>query len=101
MRFSPVYDAYFAPLKHKHQDWFGMLLLARGVPLVTFTSTFTVPQNINLLFLLIVCVLLLFYMAITHPYKNKAVTLLQSFSFANLIILCGFIVTLHTPPAMD
>ena len=52
-RFHPIYDAYFAPLKPKHYYWFGILLFARGVLLVTFASTFSVPDNINLLLLLI------------------------------------------------
>ena len=98
MRFNPVYDAYFAPLKHKHQYWFGMLLLARGVPLVTFTSTFTVSQSINLLLLLIIGVLLLFYMALTQPYKSKTVFLLQSFSLVNLTLLSGFALFAYSYP---
>ena len=27
VQLSPVYDAHFAPLKHQHQYWFGMLLV--------------------------------------------------------------------------
>ena len=37
-RFHPIYDASFAPLKPKHYYWFGILLFARGVLLVTFAS---------------------------------------------------------------
>ena len=98
MRFHPVYDAYFAPLKHKHQYWFGVLLLARGILLVIFASTFTVPQSINLFLLLIFGIVLLFYMALTHPYKNKAVLLLQSSFLMNLTILSGFAIFARTHP---
>ena len=98
MRFHPVYDAYFAPLKHQHQYWFGVLLLARGVLLVIFASTFTVPQTINLLLLLIFSILLLSYMALKHPYKNKAILLLQSSFLINLTILSGFAIFAHTRP---
>ena len=98
MRFHPVYDAYFAPLKHKHQYWFGVLLLTRGILLVIFASTFTVPQSINLFLLLIFGILLLFYMALTHPYKNKAVLLLQSSFLMNLTILSGFAIFTWTNP---
>ena len=41
---SPLYDAYLAPLKHKHHYWFGALLLVRGILLVTFASSFTIPR---------------------------------------------------------
>ena len=98
MRFHPVYDAYFAPLKHKHQYWFGVLLLARGILLVIFASTFTVPQSINLLLLLIFGIILLFYMALTQPYKNKAVLLLQSSFLMNLTLLSGFAIFARTHP---
>ena len=98
MRFHPVYDAYFAPLKHKHQYWFGVLLLVRGILLVIFASTFTVPQSINLFLLLIFGIVLLFYMALTHPYKNKAVLLLQSSFLMNLTILSGFAIFACTHP---
>ena len=96
MRFHPVYDAYFAPLKHKHQYWFGVMLLARGILLVIFASTFTVPRSINLLLLLFFGIILLFYMALVHPYKNKTVLLLQSSFLMNLTILSGFAIFTRT-----
>ena len=96
MRFHPVFDAYFAPLKLKHQYWFGVLLLARGILLVIFASTFTVPQSINLLLLLIFGILLLFYMVLKRPYKNKAVLLLQSSFLINLTILSGLAIFART-----
>ena len=42
-----MHDAYFAPL---HHYWLGTLLLAQchGILLVTFASTFAIPQDINL-----------------------------------------------------
>ena len=96
MQLHPVYDAYFAPLKHKHQYWFGVLLLARGILLVIFASTFTIPQSINLLLLLIFGILLLFYMAFVHPYKNKVVLLLQTSFLMNLTILSSFAIFART-----
>ena len=96
MRFHPVYDAYFAPLKLKHQYWFGVLLLARGILLLIFASTFTVPQSINLLLLLIFGILLLFYMVLKRPYKNKSVLLLQSSFLINLTILSGLAIFART-----
>ena len=92
MRFHPVYDAYFAPLKHKHQYWFGVLLLARVILLLTFVSTFAIPQYINLLLLLIVGAMLTFYVAVVQPYKSTATLLLQSTFFINLNLLAGFVI---------
>ena len=38
-KFNPVFDAHLAPLKDKHQYWFGVLLILRGMLLVIFTLT--------------------------------------------------------------
>ena len=87
MRFHPVFDAYFAPLKHKHHYWFGMLLLVRGILLVTFASSLAIPQNINPMLLLFCAIVLLYYMIIAHPYRSSKRLI---FLFANLALLSGF-----------
>ena len=97
-RFHPVYDAYFAPLKHKHQYWFGVLLLVRGILLVTFASTFGISNSINLFILLILGIVLLFYMTLMQPYKNTALLLLQSSFLVNLTVLSGFDIFAYTQP---
>ena len=99
MRFHPVYDAYFAPLKHKHQYWFGLLLLTRGILLVTFASTFAVPRSTNLLLLLVLGTVLLLYMAIVCPYKSKVAFILQSSFLSNLVLLSGFVFFSYTQSA--
>ncbi len=98
MRYHPVYDAYFAPLKHKHHYWFGVLLLARGLLLVTFASTFGISGSVNLLLLLVLAVTLLLYMTLVQPYKSKAVLLFQSTYLANLVLLSGFFFFTYTQP---
>lgn len=98
MRFHPVYDAYFAPLQHQHQYWFGLLLLVRGILLLTFASTFTVPQNINLLLLFTLGVILLFYIAQTHPYKTKTLHILHSAFLVNVTLLSGSVIFTQTHP---
>ena len=100
MRLHPIYDAYFAPLKHKHQYWFGVLLLARVVLLIMFTSTFAIPQYVNLLVLLAISVMLLFWVSIAQPYKSTTILALQSSLFANLILLSGFRVVSKLPSDM-
>ena len=96
MRFHPVYDAYFAPLKHKHQYWFGVLLLIRGILLLTFASTFGVPDTINLLLLLFSGISLLFCMILIQPYKSVATLAVHSCFLTNLTLLSGFIFFAYT-----
>lgn len=87
---KPVRDVYLAPLKDKHRYWFGVLLLAQVILLMTFASTFAVPQYINLLLLLVVGALLTFYVAVIQPYKHTAVLTLNCMCFLNLTLLAGF-----------
>ena len=96
IRLNPLYDANFAPLKHKHQYWFGLLLLVRGVIFVTFASNFSIPKDINLLILLLFAVFLLFYMLATSIYKSHALLVLHSSFFLNICCLSGVIIFSHT-----
>ena len=98
MRFNPLYEAYFAPLKHKHHYWFGALLLARGIVLVTFASSFAIPQDINLLLLLVLAVFLVYYMVLNRPYKSNGILILQSSYLINLILLSGFFFFAYRQP---
>ena len=97
-RFVPISDANTAPLKHKHQYWFGVLLLVRGVLLLISTSSFGVLYAINLLILLIFATLLLFYTNLMQVYKNSGNLLLDSSFNINLIILSGVFMLTYTQP---
>ena len=44
---SPVYDAYFSPLRDKNRYWFGAMLLVRGVLLVLLTVTLVDDPELN------------------------------------------------------
>ena len=96
IRLNPFYDAIFAPLKHKHQYWFGLLLLVRGIIFVVFVSNFSIPNGINLLILLICAGVLLFYMLSTSIYKSHALLVFHSSYFLNICFLSGFIIFSHT-----
>ena len=87
-RFSPVYDAHFAPLKNKHQYWFGVLLLVRGILLVIFSATYTVLPNTNLFLLLIIVAFTLGYSNHKQIYKCKSMQILES-SFLFALIPVG------------
>lgn len=98
LRPLPLYDAYLAPLKHRHHYWLGVLLLARGILLVTFASSFAIPQSINLLLLFIFGLALLYSMILTHPYKSRAVLILQSSYLMNLVVVSGLVFFTYTQP---
>ena len=93
-KFTPFYDAYFAPLKDKHHYWFGTLLVVRIVLSVSFTTTSSTFPFISLLILQSTSVALLFYTSIRSVYKSKLVRTFEGISLLNLIILIGS--TLYT-----
>ena len=96
IRLNPFYDAIFAPLKHKHQYWFGLLLLIQGTMFVIFTCNFSIPNGINLLILLICAGLLLFCMFSASIYKSHALLIFHSSFFLNICFLNGFIIFSRT-----
>ena len=83
-------------LKHKHQYWFGLLLLVRGIIFVIFASNFSIPNGVNLLILLIIVGLLLFYMLAASMYKSHALLVFHSSFFLNICFLSGFIIFSYT-----
>ena len=92
MRLNPFYDANFASLKYKHQYWFGLLLLVRGIIFVIFASNFSIPNGANLLILLVSVGLLLFYMLAASLYKSHVLLVFHSSFFLNICFLSGFII---------
>ena len=93
-KFTPFYDAYFAPLKDKHHYWFGTLLFIQVVLLIIFCITSSTRPLVSLLILTITLVMLFFYMSIKPVYKSVLVRLFESASLSNLLILISY--TLHT-----
>ena len=93
-KFTPFYDAYFAPLKDKHHYWFGSTLLVRGALLVAFMATSTTLPLVSLLILAITLAMLLLYVSIWSLYRSKIVRILESLSILNLLALV--IYTLYT-----
>ena len=93
---KPFFDVHFAPFKLAHRYWFGVLLLARGLLLIIFSSSYATPKNTNLLLLLALVLLLLLYMAIVQPYKNKVVLIIQTSYLANLLFLSAFVLYAET-----
>ena len=97
-RFKPLFDAYMGPYKDSCRYWTGMLLLARVVLIVLFssfanTNTVAGPQ-LNLLLLVLSSSALLALTTALKPYRNKLLngleifhlTILLMFSSSNLYV---------------
>ena len=95
LRFSPFYDAYFAPLKPRHQYWFGVLLLTRGILFITFASNFAIPHDFNLLILLCSAAGLLFFMLAIGVYKRPSIMVFEGTLLLNLCLLSGGTIFAH------
>ena len=89
-RFKPLFDAYMGPYKDKYRYWTGMLLLARVVLTVLFssisnTNTVAGPQ-LNLLLLSLSCFALFGLTAVLKPYRNNVLNGLEIFHLTILFI---------------
>ena len=90
-RLKPLFDAYMGPYKDRYCYWMGMLLLARVVLIVLFSSiansnTVAGPQ-LNLLLLSLTSFGLTSLTAAFKPYKNKLLNGLEIFYLTILFIL--------------
>ena len=88
-RLTPVYDAYFAPLKDKHHYWFGVLLVTRCILLIILMATYTTYPTVNYVLLVVINALLLGYGNYFRVYKDKYVQFSESFFFLHLILVGG------------
>ena len=86
-KLAPVYDAYFSPLKDKHQYWFGTMLLVRGILLIVLTVTSAANPEINVLILLLTISFLVITLSVKTVYKRMTVRVLESATLLNLIVL--------------
>ena len=90
-RFKALFDAYMGPYKDRHRYWTGMLLLARVVLIVLFssianTNTVASPQ-LNFLLLSLSSFILFGLTAALKPYNNKLLNGLEIFHLTILFIL--------------
>ena len=85
-KFTPVYDACFAPLNDSHRHIFGTYLLisALFLTVVTLTSNSAIQRTTNLLVLFITSAMLLLYVLFSrNVYKSHLVKILESISLVN------------------
>ena len=80
---KPFYDAYYGPLKNKHQYWIGGTLLVRVVLAVISVVIQAIAPNINVLLVGIVSALL--SILVTHVYSNQLKALLEASFLVNTL----------------
>ena len=86
-KLAPVFDAHFAPLKDKHQYWFGTMLLIRGILLIILTATSAANPEMNILILLVTISVLAIRSSVNNIYKRINVRIFEGATLLNLIVL--------------
>ena len=82
LRLKPFLDTNYSTLHHRHQYWFGVLLLVIAAVLL---SSATAPDNSLVFSIAFASVLLTFWGKFV--YESGHVSLLHSFLFTNLAVL--------------
>ena len=95
-RVRPLLEAYYGPFKDSHRYWVGVLLLARVVVLIPAADPFASP-NTNMLTVILLCVLLLFFAsAVGGVYKKYHLSILENTFFVNLIAFAALTLYLNS-----
>ena len=89
VRLKPLIDAYTGPFKDKYRFWTGLCLIVRLMLTVVFSFTTTLQSKLNnYIILLIVNAMVVFIAVSGRVYKDKHLTVLEIFSYLNIICLC-------------
>ena len=91
-KWKPLFDAYYGPLKDKHQYWIGLTLLVRVVLAVVDVAIQAIAPKINVLLIVILSAILI---CVVYPvYKKSYVFILEASFLLNLItVSVGFLYT--------
>ena len=85
VRLKPLIDAYTGPFKDKYRFWMGLCLIVRLMLTVVFSFTTTLQSKLNNYIILLMIV----FIAVSgRVYKDKRLTVLEIFSYLNIICLC-------------
>ena len=86
-KLKPFFDSYQAPFKDRYRFWPGVLLFIRLPLYLVFTlSPITAVKMLAIVF----CAPLYLYIVVAlSVYKNWSVLLIETFFFANILILSG------------
>ena len=89
VRLKPLIDAYTGPFKDKYRFWTGLCLIVRLMLTVVFSFTTTLQSKLNnYIILLTVGAMIVFTNIGGRVYKDKRLTVLEIFSYVNIICLC-------------
>ena len=93
-KLKPVFDSYAGPYKDKYRFWTGMLLVARTLLLILFTTNTEASIEFSSLIILVVSGFLL--LANTNgAYKKLACNFLESFFYLQLVVFTGSLLYLN------
>ena len=87
VRLKPFIDAYTGPFKDKYRFWTGLCLMVRLILTVVFSFTTTLQSQLNNYIIVITVGAMSTFAVGTRAYKDKRITVLETFSFINLICL--------------
>ena len=89
VKLKPLIDAYTGPFKDKYRFWTGLCLIVRLMLTVVFSFTTTLQSKLNnYIILLIVNAMIIFIAVSGKVYKDKRLSVLEMFSYVNMICLC-------------
>ena len=90
-RMKPFFDAHYGPFKDRHRYWFGVLLIARTIPLLVGAFTPLSSSTITPLSTIAVIGALFSYAFIMNSrmYKKWYVSLSEALFLLNLLFLSG------------
>ena len=94
VRLKPLIDAYTGPFKDKYRFWTGLCLIVRLILTVAFSFTTTLQSKLNSYIIVVTIVAMSIFVG-TRAYKDKHLTVLEMFSFINLMCL-SFMTILFT-----
>ena len=89
VRLKPLIDAYTGPFKDKYRFWMGLCLIVRLMITVVFSFTTTLQSKLNNYIILLIVIVMIVFIAVSgRVYKDKRLTVLEIFSYLNIICLC-------------
>ena len=88
VRLKPLIDAYTGPFKDKYRFWMGLCLIVRLMLTVVFSFTTTLQSKLNNYIILLIAIAMILLLLSGRVYKDKCLTVLEIFSYLNIICLC-------------
>ena len=88
VRLKPLIDAYTGPFKDKCRFWTGLCLIVRLILTVVFSFTTMLQSKLNNYIILLIVNAMIILIASGRVYKDKHLTVVEMFSYVNILCLC-------------